>query len=192
MRRRIGLWARTAYHSLEDIGLQPQRLFALWGLPAYCRDLFVFLRLRSVRPDTTGSALTLAPLLSDRNARAGAGRSLYFLQDLLVSSRVLSQPAVRHLDIGSRIDGFVAQIAASRPIEVLDIRPLEQPPTSNQRFLQGDSAILRKSFNSNTTWWAPCMNSSMLGLDATETRLLWTALNGLWPMPPRLWHLEAI
>jgi len=90
MRRRIGLWVRRAYQSLEDIGLQPLRLEALWVLPPYCRDLFGFLRLRSARPVTTGSALTLAPLLSDRYARAGAARSGYFLQDLLVSSPVLS------------------------------------------------------------------------------------------------------
>jgi hypothetical protein len=138
MRGRLGLWARTAYHGLEDIGLQPLRLLALRGLPAYFKDLTVFNRLRRNFADATDSALRLAPLLSDRYAGAGAGRSLYFLQDLLCSSRVLSRPAVRHLDIGSRIDGFVAQIAASRPIEVLDIRPLERPPTPNLCFLQGD------------------------------------------------------
>jgi hypothetical protein len=29
---------------------------------------------------------------------------------------------VRHIDIGSRIDGFVANVAAFRKIEVLDVR----------------------------------------------------------------------
>ncbi|MBD2548364.1 DUF268 domain-containing protein [Microcystis elabens FACHB-917] len=86
----------------------------------------------------TDASLQLAPLLSDRYAGAGAGRSLYFLQDLLCSSHVLQRSPCRHLDIGSRIDGFVAQIAASRPIDVLDIRPLPAPPTPNLRFVQGD------------------------------------------------------
>lgn len=138
MRGTLRLWARTAYHALEDLGLQPLKLLSLRALPGYCRDLAAYRRLRRRLPDASDAALQLAPLFSDRYAGAGAGRSLYFLQDLLCSSRVLSQPGVRHVDIGSRIDGFVAQIAASRPIEVLDIRPLEQPPTPNLRFLQGD------------------------------------------------------
>ena len=138
MRGSLGLWVRTAYHGLEDIGLQPLRLLALRSLPAYFKDLATYRSLRRCLPDATDSGLQLAPLLSDRYAGAGAGRSLYFLQDLLCSSRVVSRPAVRHLDIGSRIDGFVAQIACTRPIEVLDIRPLEHPPTPNLRFLQGD------------------------------------------------------
>jgi SAM-dependent methyltransferase len=138
MRGTLVLWARSAYHGLEDIGLQPLKLLGLRGLPAYLRDLATYRRLRRHLPDVTDACLQLAPLFSDRYAGAGAGRSLYFLQDLLCSSRVLSRPSVRHLDIGSRIDGFVAQIAASRPIEVLDIRPLERPPTPNLRFLQGD------------------------------------------------------
>jgi SAM-dependent methyltransferase len=138
MRGTLGLWARTCYHSLEHLGLQPLKLLSLRALPGYCRDLSTYRRLRRRLTDITDADLQLAPLFSDRDASAGAGRSLYFLQDLLCSSRVLAQPSVRHLDIGSRIDGFVAQVAASRPIDVLDIRPLEQPPTPNLRFLQGD------------------------------------------------------
>lgn len=138
MSSNLGLWARILYHCLEDIGLQPQKLLSLRGLPAYFQDLATYRRLSRQLPDATNSTLQLAPLLSDRYADAGTGRSLYFLQDLLCSSRILSRPAVRHLDIGSRIDGFIAQIAASRPINVLDIRPLEHPPTPNLRFLQGD------------------------------------------------------
>lgn len=138
MRGALALWVRTVHHGLEDIGLQPLRMLGLRGVPAYLRDLVTYRRLRRRLPDVTDATLQLAPLFSDRYAGAGAGRSLYFLQDLLCSSRILAWPRVRHLDIGSRIDGFVAQIAASRPIEVLDIRPLQRPPTPNLRFLQGD------------------------------------------------------
>lgn len=138
MRRQLALRARVAYHCLEDIGFQPLKLLSLRGLPAYLRDLATFQRLRCHVLDITESSVQLAPLFSDRYGGAGAARSLYFLQDLLCSSRVLKQSHVCHLDIGSRIDGFVAQIAASRPIDVLDIRPLQCPPTPNLCFVQGD------------------------------------------------------
>jgi hypothetical protein len=138
MRGTLGFWARTACHSLEDIGLQPLKLLGLRALPGYVGDLARYRRLRRRLPHATGAALQLAPLFSDRYAGAGAWRSLYFLQDLLYSSRVLSQPSCRHFDVGFRMDGFVAQIAASWPIEVLDTRPREQPPRRDLRFLQED------------------------------------------------------
>ena len=138
MSTRSSLWFRTLHHSLEDIGLQPLRLLSLRGLPTYLRDLLTYRRLQKLHPSSVASTLQIAPLLSDRYAGAGAGRSLYFIQDLLCSTHVLERLSCRHLDIGSRIDGFVAQIAASRPIEVLDIRPLPAPPTPNLRFVQGD------------------------------------------------------
>jgi hypothetical protein len=52
---------------------------------------------------------------------------------------VLRQPlASSHLDIGSRVDGFVAQVAASRPLDVLDVRPLPLKAFPQIRFRQGD------------------------------------------------------
>lgn len=80
----------------------------------------------------------LTPMLSNRRAGAGNSNSIYFLQDLLVSSRILSRPDCRHLDIGSRIDGFVAQIASSMQIDVLDIRPMTLNLSAKLRFVQAD------------------------------------------------------
>lgn len=138
MKRFLRLWARTAYHCLEDLGLQPLKLLSLRGLPIYLSELATFQRLRSRHCDATQAKLQFAPLFSDRYSSAGAGRSLYFLQDLICSTRVLQRNSLRHLDIGSRIDGFVAQIASSQSIDVLDIRPLQYSPAPNLRFVQGD------------------------------------------------------
>lgn len=49
----------------------------------------------------------------------------YFVQDLYVAQRIFENKPQRHVDVGSRIDGFVAHVAAFREIEVFDIRPLE-------------------------------------------------------------------
>jgi SAM-dependent methyltransferase len=42
------------------------------------------------------------------------------------------------VDIGSRVDGFVAHIAAFRDIDVLDIRPIENRAHPRIRFVQAD------------------------------------------------------
>ena len=64
------------------------------------------------------------PCLYDRWTEAGHAKGGYFHQDLLVARRIHELEPRRHVDIGSRIDGFVAHVAAFRTIEVLDIRPL--------------------------------------------------------------------
>jgi hypothetical protein len=56
--------------------------------------------------------------------QAGQLMHHYFLQDVLVASYIYKKKPKRHIDIGSRIDGFVAHVASFRPIEIIDIRPL--------------------------------------------------------------------
>jgi SAM-dependent methyltransferase len=49
----------------------------------------------------------------------------YFFQDLHIAQRIFENNPVKHVDIGSRIEGFVAHIASFREIEILDIRPMD-------------------------------------------------------------------
>lgn len=65
----------------------------------------------------------LRPCLKDMYQDSGTAKGHYFHQDLLVARRIHSRNPYRHVDIGSRIDGFVAHVASFREIEVLDIRP---------------------------------------------------------------------
>jgi hypothetical protein len=55
---------------------------------------------------------------------AGNTSNEYFWQDLIVAKMIfLAKPEV-HVDIGSRVDGFIAHIASFREIEIFDIRPI--------------------------------------------------------------------
>lgn len=64
------------------------------------------------------------PCLQDSKANAGSAAGHYFHQDFLVAQRIFRDNPVRHIDIGSRIDGFVAHVATFRPLEIIDIRPM--------------------------------------------------------------------
>ena len=64
------------------------------------------------------------PCLNDWGAESGTASGHYFHQDLLVASRIFENSPKIHVDIGSRIDGFVAHVAAFRKIEIFDVRPL--------------------------------------------------------------------
>lgn len=77
------------------------------------------------------------PCLDDRKANAGSAKGHYFHQDLLVARRVFANRPRLHVDVGSRIDGFVAHVASYREIEVFDVRPLAST-IPNVRFKQVD------------------------------------------------------
>ena len=79
----------------------------------------------------------LYPVLSDKHSSSGVLNGYYFHQDLLVAKRVFANRPAKHVDIGSRTDGFVAHVAVFREIEVFDIRPLLSK-IDNIKFVQAD------------------------------------------------------
>ncbi len=105
-------------------------------MPSYFRDGLKFRRQRrsGERRFATGK---LYPCLEDRYENSGAASGHYFHQDLLVARRIFANQPRRHVDVGSRVDGFVAHVASFRTIEVLDIRPLPSA-IPNVKFIQAD------------------------------------------------------
>jgi hypothetical protein len=59
---------------------------------------------------------------NDFHDEGGVASGHYFHQDLFVARRIFENQPIRHIDVGSRIDGFVAHVATFRTIEVLDTR----------------------------------------------------------------------
>lgn len=101
-----------------------------------------FLHLHKLRKQAKGSTNTFRfgspfPQSGDDRGYCGNANDVYFLQDLFVASRIHSNQPRKHVDIGSRIDGFVAHVAAFREIEVFDIRKMESP-SSNIIYHQAD------------------------------------------------------
>ena len=89
----------------------------LRNLPRYVRD---FIRFRA----SYSGHLALLPCLHDFHEESGVTRSEYFWQDLLVAKMIYAANPKKHVDIGSRVDGFVAHVASFRTIEVCDVRSI--------------------------------------------------------------------
>jgi len=70
------------------------------------------------------SVRRLMPILSDYRETAGIAGGHYFHQDLWAARKIFRRRPPRHLDIGSRIDGFIAHILVFMDVEVIDFRPL--------------------------------------------------------------------
>jgi hypothetical protein len=101
-----------------QFGLDP-RLFlrSLRGIPAYLCDWLSF------RKGYRG-AMKFMPCLHDRYDEGGTTKNEYFWQDLVVARAIHETKPFKHVDIGSRVDGFVAHVASFREIEVFDVRSI--------------------------------------------------------------------
>ena len=124
---------------------------AFCGLPIYLRELRI-LNSQLNKTNNDFSITRKKPCFQDRNSEGGTANGHYFHQDLLVAQQVFKNNPIKHLDIGSRIDGLVAHIASFRCIDVMDIRPLRNT-IPNICFIQADlmmpiSASLYDAFDS--------------------------------------------
>lgn len=105
-----------------------------------------------------GSITHNYPILREYDTQAGSARGHYFHQDLLVASFVYKSNPVRHIDIGSSIEGFVAHVASFRKIEVMDVRHLESTGHENIIFLQAD-LMDQNNARSNITDSISCLHA---------------------------------
>ena len=102
-----------------QFGMDFCRFFrSLRGLPPYLKDWLQF------RKNYTAGQFLWKPCLHDRYDEGGTTQSEYFWQDLLVARWIFDDRPQKHVDVGSRVDGFVAHVASFREIEVFDVRPI--------------------------------------------------------------------
>ena len=84
------------------------------------------------------------PMIYDAEQSSGHVPQHYFHQDLIMANKIFQNNPERHVDIGSRLDGFIAHVAAFREIEVLDVRPLDKK-LFNIKFTKQD--LMDENFN---------------------------------------------
>eukprot|EP01037_Dinobryon_pediforme_P010958 gene10958-11040_t len=130
---RISAWRvlKLPLRLLQFLGFNLQQFQSLPNYTRYRREYRNFENLG-------GTVTHRYPILTEYGEAAGMAKGHYFHQDLLVASLIFQDRPARHVDIGSRIDGFVAHVAAFRPIEIIDIRPLKESGHRNITFLQAD------------------------------------------------------
>ena len=122
---------KKIYVFLSTIGLEPLKFINLFFLFKYFGNIHTFKKMG-------GETYSYFPILSDFYQQAGSLARHYFKQDLHVASLVFNAAPHRHLDVGSRLDGFVAHVASFRKIEVMDIRPLKDIVHQNISFVQAN------------------------------------------------------
>jgi hypothetical protein len=122
---------KIIYRFLKLFGFDARIIFYLKNYPKFLKQKKLWL-------NKGGKITNQFIILGDYNGHAGTTKGHYFHQDLLVSTLIFKDQPKRHIDIGSRIDGFVAAVASFREIEIIDIRPIQKTEHTNIKFRQAD------------------------------------------------------
>src|ERR1700674_1863997 len=123
------------HFKLGLIGIDIRKLyFFVRGSLGYLTDLMAIKKRIDKRIFPLGR---LYPILDEKRTAGGTMSGHYFHQDLLVARRIFEKKPQRHIDIGSRVDGFVAHCAVFREIEVFDIRDIKGS-VSNIKFTRAN------------------------------------------------------
>jgi SAM-dependent methyltransferase len=104
-------------------------------LPSLIKDYLKLVNQLKSNPDF--KITKLFPILSDKKDSGGLISGHYFHQDLVVAQKIYNSNPEKHVDIASRVDGFVAHVAVFREIEIFDIRPINSK-VRNIKFVLAD------------------------------------------------------
>lgn len=139
---------RLALEFFRAFGWDPRRTVnAVRGLPHFLRDRARYRKLAGA------GALALRgehlmPMLYDRFETAGGAHGHYFFQDLWAARKIYQRRPERHVDIGSRIDGFIAHLLVFMPVEIIDVRAL--PSVMPELSFRQDDATKLAQFADNS------------------------------------------
>jgi SAM-dependent methyltransferase len=121
MNKKFKLIAKRLNSYCNLFGFYPFKTIAnIKRLPDYFQEKTSFKKLRSTYSFVSGQNI---PCLDEKNNESGEAGGHYFHADLFVAQKIFAANPQKHIDIGSRIDGFVAHVGSFREIEVFDIRP---------------------------------------------------------------------
>ncbi|CAN5655398.1 hypothetical protein BH23GEM9_BH23GEM9_22940 [soil metagenome] len=115
---------RGYYHALTTLFFNPRELARKYrSLPLFVRNWSRYVVLNS-DPAFSVRLRSLWYRSYDRYGAAGDANGHYFFQDLWAARDLFVRRIESHVDVGSRIDGFVAHVLPFCDVTYVDIRPV--------------------------------------------------------------------
>ena len=133
IRKRLRICASV----LIGFGLNPLKIInSFRGIPIYLSSVVWLIKARK-KNNRHEFKLRFSPVLADLYDQSGVAKGHYFHQDLWASRRIFELKPQNHIDVGSRIDGFVAHVLTFMDVDIIDVRPLESQ-IKGLRFIKKD------------------------------------------------------
>lgn len=147
---------RLLYRLARSFGLDLRiTVRALIAFPRFIRDYISYRRLEG---QEQRERLRIYPVLTDYSSTAGSATGHYFHMDLWAARKIFHANPKRHVDVGSRIDGFVTHLLCFRQVEVVDIRFIDSA-VPGLSFVQ-DNATELKMFASGSLESVSCLHAA--------------------------------
>lgn len=125
------------FYTLNLLGFHPEEFLHFFGcLPRFFSNYNEFRKKKTVVDE-----IRFLPVFCDFDKAAGSAGGHYFYQDLWAARKIFQKQPKAHVDVGSRIDGFIAHLLTFMPVKLIDIRPLPAS-VSGLTFIQGDATHL--------------------------------------------------
>lgn len=121
-------------------------IYRLRGLPVFISNVIKYQGHNKKNSKFPIRFYSLLPVLADRYDNAGGVTGHYFLQDLHVANMIYSKKPHAHVDIASRVDGFVAHLLIFMKVVYVDIRNL---PVSLNNLIFKQGSITKLPFADN-------------------------------------------
>lgn len=132
MKKKLGIFSiskivyslKIIHHIISELGFNP--LNTIWFVRSFPRYIYQFINfwIKTKKAQQIPPIGTPFPCMLDRYESAGSLPKHYFHQDLWAARKVYQNNPEHHIDVGSRIDGFIAHILTFRDVEILDVRPM--------------------------------------------------------------------
>ena len=101
---------------LNNIGIDLLKLKKIIYISKYINDYLIFKKLK-------GRIDFFLPILGEHKENNSNFDKHYFYQETTVSSYIFNDNPNKHVDVGSRLSGFIGNVASYRKIEFFDLRP---------------------------------------------------------------------
>lgn len=144
------------YHWCATLFIDPLRLFAAWrALPEFLVNFLTYNRLAEKKSGLKALLRRVRFTTYDKYLSAGSMHNHYFWQDLWAARLVVESGVRLHVDVGSRIDGFVAHLLPYCAVNYVDIRPMNTE-IEGLRFIKG--SILEMPFANDSVRSLSCLH----------------------------------
>ncbi len=133
---------KQVYYMLNELGFNPLKLKNLKYLPRLFKEWKKY-NSENRRPAFQATFKGSMPLIADYAESAGSIRTHYFHQDLWAARKLYNAKPQKHIDIGSRIDGFISNVLTFMDVTVVDVRPLDSNEVQGLSFICDDATNLK-------------------------------------------------
>ncbi len=126
-----------AYLIFAKFIVDPIRLLNVYkGLPLFFKNIYLYSQLEKNKTSFKIRFSALNYNTFDKFQPAGSINNHYFLQDLWAARNIYLTKPTKHVDVASRIDGFVAHVLPFCPVTYVDVRKIESN-IENLTFIEG-------------------------------------------------------